>query len=367
MVKKLFTHESSLFFLLMTLVGIKLLGVLFATRIFASFSPLIDSNLYLSNFYVNDTSFRTSLVQLLSTFISSIAGPFLTHLIFGLISVMGFAYYYARGGRSWLILLFLLLPSSLIWTSIVGKEALFFGGMGLCLFIWSKFSVEKLDRLDWGGLIIGFSLCLMMRPHYGIVLVWLFTSTALVKRFEGNSAPLLLMGYILLGSAIYYFVWDELLLRGFYGIESTARASRFDFFGIDPKTSLGFEKFKQLVPLGIILGIIGPAPSELIDRVEFSPFFLEGVLILLLPFIIALNVYKKDFVFKAFFFRIFWFCLLPGVLFLMIIHAPFGLLNPGSAIRWRTDFEQLLYLAPTILFLRCIRARDEKNPTLSPK
>lgn len=358
MVKKIFTQESSLFFLLVALVAIKLLGVLFATRIFASYSPLIDSNLYLSNFYSNVPMLRTRVVQVSANFISGITGPFLTHLIFGLFSVIGFIYYYVRGGRSYLILLFLLLPSSLIWTSIVGKEALFFGGMGLCLFIWSKFSVEKLDRFDWVWLIFGFLLCLLMRPHYGISLAWLFTSTALAKRFDGGAAPLLLICYVILGLVIYYFLWDQLLSHGFGAIESTARASRFDFFSIDPKNTQGFEKFKQLVPLGTIVGVIGPLPSELIDRIEFSPFFLEGILILLFPFINALMAHKQDFIYKAIFFRIFWLCLLPGIFYLMVVHAPFGLLNPGSAIRWRVNFEQFLYLAPFLLFLRCI---NEKN------
>lgn len=350
MIKKFITKTSS--FLLAGLVAIKLLGVLFATKIFARYSPLIDSNLYLSNFYVDNPILRTTIVQVLANFISGVTEPLFTHLFFGLISVSGYFYYYLRGGRSWLILLFLLLPSSLIWTSIVGKEALFFGGMGLCLFIWAKFSVETLDLYDWAGLIVGLSICLIMRPHYGIVLIWLFASTALVKRFQVRAIPLLLISYFCFALVIYYFVWDNLLLRGFGGIEFAARASRFDSLGIEPKSFLGFEKFKSFIPLGIIIGIIGPLPSELITRIEFFPFFMEGVLILLLPFIIAFFVHKQVFAYKAIFFRIFLFCLLPGIFYLMVVHAPFGILNPGSAIRWRTDFEQILYLAPTLLFLR---------------
>ena len=357
MIKIFIPKTRPLYFLLATLFIIKILGVLFATRIFASYSPLIDSSLYLSNYYSNDPILRTRLVQLLANYLSGVAGPFFAHLIFGLFSVIGFFYYYARGGRSWLILLFLLLPSSFVWTSIVGKEALFFGGMGLCLFIWSKFLVERLDWLDWAGLIIGFSLCLFMRPHYGFALLWLFASTSLLKNFGGIAGILLFFSYIFFGLVIYNFAWGELLDRGFGAIDSAGRASRFDSFEIEPGSTQGLEKFKDLVPLGIIFGVVGPLPSELINRMEFFPFFVEGVLVLMLPFIVVLIMYKLDFCFNPLFFRIFWWCLLPGIFFLMVIHAPFGILNPGSAIRWRTNFEQFLYLAPTLLFYRCINER----------
>jgi hypothetical protein len=252
----------------------------------------------------------------------------------------------------------------LVTTKLIGLDfdrwegGSFFGGMGLCLFIWSKFLVERLDWLDWAGLIFGISLCLFMRPHYGIALLWLFASTSLLKHFGGSAGILLLISYIFFGLVIYYFTWDALLDRGFGAIDPAGRASRFDSFEIEPSSTQGLEKFKNLVPLGIIFGVVGPLPSELTNRIEFSLFFVEGVLILMLPFIAVLIMHKLDFRFTPLFFRIFWWCLLPGIFFLMVIHAPFGILNPGSAIRWRTNFEQFLYLAPTLLIYRRM---NEKN------
>lgn len=357
MIQKIIHHRPSLY-LIAGIVAIKVFGVLFATKVFARYSPLIDSNLYLSNFYANDRMLRTKIVQVLANSLVGITGEFWTHLIFGLISASGFFYYYLRGGRSYLILLFLLLPSSLIWTSIVGKEALFFGAMGLCLFVWAKFSVETLDQYDWIGLMIGVLICLIMRPHYGVVLFWLFASTVLIKRFDYGAIPLLIVGYLCLWVVIYYFAWDDILNRGFGGIEYSARASRFDTFGINPKIGYeGFARFKELIPLGIIFGIIGPLPSEIMSRPEFIPFFVEGVLILMLPIAIAVFAYKKISSYKTIFFKIFFLSVIPGIFYLMVMHAPFGVLNPGSAIRWRTDFEQFFYLAPFLLFLRCMNEK----------
>lgn len=356
-ISNFFKKEPTLLILLTSLVVIKLIGVLIATKIFASFTPLIDSNLYLINFYENHPMIRTKIVQNFAYSISRFVNPFFSHFIFGLISVLGYFYYYLRGGRSWLILLFLLLPSSLVWTSIVGKEALFFGGMGLCLFIWSKFSIEPLDRYDLVFLIIGFCLCILLRPHYGIVLVWLFASTLILKHFEKYAIMLLLIIFLVVTVAIYYFVWSELSKYAYGGIDFSARASRFVSLGIEPGSSLGLEKFKSLIPLGVIMGIIGPLPSEVIARFEFTPYFVEGVLILLLPFMIAMFALKRGFVHKAIFFRKFWFCLMTSILYLMVLHAPFGVLNPGSAIRWRTNFEQFIYLAPFLLLLKCMNEK----------
>ena len=33
----------------------------------------------------------------------------------------------------------------------------------------------------------------------------------------------------------------------------------------------------------------------------------------------------------------------------MVLHAPFGLLNPGSATRWRVNFEAIFHIAPLLL------------------
>jgi hypothetical protein len=42
---------------------------------------------------------------------------------------------------------------------------------------------------------------------------------------------------------------------------------------------------------------------------------------------------------------------LYAIIILVLVHAPFGILNPGSAIRWRVNFELIFYMAPLLLFL----------------
>ena len=153
-------------------------------------------------------------------------------------------------------------------------------------------------------------------------------------------------------SLVYLFVWDELLWRAFAGIEASARASRFELFGIAPMSVDGFQAFKSYIPLGTLIGVVGPLPFEVFNRIEFLPFLIEGVLILLFPLMIYGWAIKHPPPQIEVFNMMFWWCLMPAVIILMVIHAPFGVLNPGSAVRWRTNFEQIFYLAPFLLLCR---------------
>ncbi|MBT8573731.1 hypothetical protein G6699_09170 [Polynucleobacter paneuropaeus] len=358
---KKITKKWFLFFL----VILKISGVVFATMIFSRYTPLVDSNLYLKGYYSIDPSLRTKFIHYSAVFLNGLGGNFFAHFIFAIFSVVGLIYFCIAGGTRWVFLLFLLLPSSFVWTSIVGKEAVYFGAMGLVLVIWSKYALQDLSYVDKTLLFSGIVICILFRPHYSAALVWLFISTWIIKRGYG-SIPLILIALFTLGAiAIYFLAWEQLLLRGFGGIDPLARASRFEYFGIDQGTSAGYLKFKGLVMLGIVYGMIGPLPSEIFARLEFLPFFIEGLLILFFPLFIWILVIKKSFRLAPQFLQIFYWSLVPAMFMLMIIHAPFGLMNPGSATRWRTDFDQIFYLAPLLLFFRFMDYEEKTNTTLS--
>jgi hypothetical protein len=333
---------------ILLLVG-KLLCTLLAVFVFARFSPLIDAELYLSGFYISEISFRTKVIQSLVTLLSNIGGGLFVHYAFGLVSLVGVMYYYLRGGKRWQLCLLLLLPSTLIWTSVIGKETLFYGAFTLSLVIWARFVVRKCDVADYFLLGICAVVIAIFRPHYGMVIIWLYISAALLEMMKERALPWLCLLAFSSCALMFIFFWQELLLRGFGGIEATASASRFVLFGIDPNTSAGFNAYKSLVPFGAVLGILGPMPSELFARPEFIPFFLEGILILSFPVAVYVYACKQSFAGKQRFMTIFWICLVPAILLLVIIHAPFGLLNPGSAIRWRVNFEAIFHMAPLLL------------------
>ena len=334
---------------LAALLCLKLLCTLLGVFVFSRFSPLIDSDLYLSGFYVSDGSLRTRIIQGIVLTLSNFGGSVFIHWSFGVMSLAGVLYYFWRGGVRWQLCLPLLLPSALIWTSVIGKEAIFYGAFTLALVIWSRFVVRKCTATDYVLLSVALLVCAMLRPHYGVVLVWLFISVVLVEKFKNDSWPWLLL-LALLGCGILWLVaWGPLLDRGWGGIDPNARASRFVVFGIEPGTGDGFQTYKSLLPLGVLIGIVGPLPTEVYLRPIFTPFFLEGVLILLFPAVVYLYARKQSFEKKQLFKTIFWLSLVPAILALMVLHAPFGLLNPGSATRWRVNFEAIFHIAPLLL------------------
>lgn len=347
------------------LVGVKLVCTLLAVSVFARFSPLVDADLYLSGFYSSESAFRTRVIQWLVTLFSNFGGAYFAHWSFGIVSLSGLFYYYWKGGARWQLCLFLLLPSTMIWTSVIGKEAIFYGGFTLSLVVWVRFVTRKCTGSDYFFLIVAVLVCVVFRPHYAVAIAWLFLSTFLVDKTEENAWIWLSVSAFLGCCMVYAFVWDELLLRGFGGIEPSARASRFLLLGIDKKTSLGFEIYKSLIPQGALLGIIGPMPSELLARPVFIPFFLEGILILLFPVLVYIYANSQILKEKKRFNKIFWMCLAPAVFALMVLHAPFGLLNPGSATRWRVNFEAIFHLAPLMLFYGFFDDDRRENRPLS--
>ena len=150
-------------------------------------------------------------------------------------------------------------------------------------------------------------------------------------------------------------------------IEYSARASRFVDFNILPPAivlhlvddAIGsklhlvndiFISFKEALIKNWIYSIIGPRLDEIFVRIEFVPFFIEGIFILSFPGMcyfyaikIKINEFKK---FKLLFF----YCLIPSLMLIILVHAPFGILNPGSGIRWRVNFETIFYITPLLIF-----------------
>ncbi len=352
--------------LLAAVFFLKVFGVAFATLVFARFTPLIDSELYIKGFYDVDQPIRTIAIQWLAVVSSRLGGTYAAHFFFALTSASGLLYYFAKGGRRWIFILALLFPSALVWTSIVGKEALFYGAFTLSLVIWARFSTRKWDATDLAFLAVAVLVCGSLRPHYGVVIVWLFVSAVFIDKLEERAWPWLLLIAVLGCAVVSVFSWEPLLLRGFGGIEPSARASRFIYFGIDQKTGIGYDAYKMLVPWGALWGIIGPMPVELLSRPVFIPFFVEGVLIFLSPALVYLYAARQNFKSKKRFKTIFWLCLVPAILALMALHAPFGLLNPGSATRWRVNFETIFYMAPLLLLYGFLDEDHLEDRSLSP-
>ena len=166
----LLSENFALYFL------IKITGTFFAIYIFASFTPLVDAQLYLDfSSSMGGRPFRTKIVHAIASCLNYISNPFFTHLIFSIFSGIGILILsYVLKNR--FILLLLIAPSALIWTSIVGKEAIFYGTGTLLLAFWTiyiKDSHKKFNITNCLTILSLFLLCILFRPHYTIPLIYL--------------------------------------------------------------------------------------------------------------------------------------------------------------------------------------------------
>jgi hypothetical protein len=351
---------------ILVLLLVKLFSVTVTFFIVSNYIKFIDADFYLSGYFLQDKSIRIQMIQVLAWNLKNLVGPFFTHFLFSLISAAGIIYYYITGGKRWEVLLFLLLPSVFIWTSIVGKECISYGFFTLAIVIFAKYASGALRTYDFPFLIASIAVCMLLRPHYAIVLVWFLVAIPAIKKwdFKGSYKFLLVLSVTTMSLFIFNF-WDEILFRGYSAIDPLSRYSRYEYFQVQPNIANsilalqpGFIRFKELLPLGLFVGILGPMPYEVLDRPVLAVFLLDGLFVLLSPVIIYCIANRFLIKNRDLFFNIFFLCLVPSYLYLIFIHAPFGLLNFGSAIRWRINFETAFYLFPLLLIFNFL---DEKK------
>ena len=372
----------------------KLLATSFSLLIFDQFSPLVDAKLYQNEFYTAPgTVFRTAFIQTIVIKTNFIEHSIISHYIFSIISILGVIAYVLYTKPKWPILLILFLPSSMIWTSVIGKEAIFYLCFSVLLIMWNQY-IKGQFKLNHFLIVISASIvCIILRPHYFICIPWLFWVAVVLKK-KSNYKYIFLFSYLFIiismfsvifwGSYIDKYFGTELFditLRAFNYIDiSLGRSSRFEDLGLLDSNHLGIEvhnwsevnlnkilmRFQNYYWLGFIFGIIGPFLHEAIKRPEFIPFFIEGIIILISPiiFFLYLNV-KKLFNYKDINFLNYIYGVFPAIILVMIVHALFGILNPGTAIRWRVNFELIFYFAPMLLYFNILESKNEKNNSLS--
>lgn len=363
----LLSNNFSLYFL------IKIFGTAFSLYVFALFTPLIDMQMYL-NFSpcegaspcIENAALRTRIVHEIASSLNYISSPFFTNLLFSLFSGMGILILsYLLKNK--LILLMLLAPSTFIWTSIAGKEAIFYGANALLLLFWTiyiKDSHKKLTIFTCLGILSLLILCLIFRPHYSVPLLYLFASSYILLSYKLKKFKtfLVFLMITIISLAIIYFYMGaklpyNLIIHGYESISPSGFASRHEIFNIDlSQPYLEFDK--SLIFKYSFFSIIGPFPNELV-RIEFIPFFLEGIIIFFVPILTFIYYRRKRINDK--YFLLFKLSLLPAIFMAFIIHAPFGILNPGSAIRWRVNFELLFYAYPLILLLLSIKKQMDTS------
>ena len=378
--------------IIFTIIFTKLLATVFTLLIVDKFTPLIDARMYQDGLYkLEFITLRTYIVQQTANFISYFTHPLASHYFFSLFSSLGLIWFVRAYNPKWYILFILLLPTSMIWTSVISKESIYYLFFSILLILWIKIIHNEFKVKHLFALIISISICMILRPHYMVCIFWIYW-VAIILNNVTNYKLILFGTYFLIVLMILTIVffghyidsyWGTNLFdfktRAFTAISFEGNASRFIELGFTPEIlnnvhseeivsnqiSQNFNSMmNNLFFVGFIYGIIGPFYEEVINRFEFIPFFIEGVIIMSFPIIIFIRmlIIQKN-IFNNINFLNYVYGLFPAIILVMIVHAFFGLFNPGTAIRWRINFELIFYFAPFLLYFKNLEKKNEKNNT----
>lgn len=351
---------------------VKIFFTFFAVYIYQQFSQLGDTERYLSATLNTDDFFdRTRFTDnvfsvLMFIFSYKIVVNIFIACIFSFVffSVLKNTFYSKYNKLAWLVFF---LPSFQIWTSVAGKEVLAI--IGFLLVIKYVVYLQLNVKCNVLYLIIGVSLGVLLRPHYGLAYIYLLLSTIILARFKtGNISVgvyffvLSLLGIMFLICVSIsvelwspYFTEAMKIIRNYFIITDAKASREYIEWG-------GISGYLDNIYWGLVYSIIGPTLSEVINRVAYIPFFIDGIISFSLMIILVYKLYcsSRDF---AFYRKFFYFSFLPSFVMILMIHYPFGIFNPGAAIRYKQNISPLVYFYPLLVlsYIEIIKNNHRKR------
>lgn len=326
---------------------------LFSVFVFSKFSTLGDSDAYLTGHYDDDRAMRTVVITRIATAVSSITGNVvLAQLVFSLAAAAGVVYVVRQaalhGRYRWPLLMILLVPNFGVWASVAGRESLFIALLGF--FLGAVLGYFRRPRLFHLSLALAcVAGMVFIRAPYGLGLA-LFLAMFLLYRSgprTRTSAGVQVLLLALAAVVVLTIVWQA--LDQYITVEVLPRAK--SYFTLHSDTTRTWVHIDDAADLfsslwwSLPLALVGPTPMEVVERPLMLPFLLSGLVVfacllhsLVLAFRAPPGMLRKILV-------VGW---LPALAFILVTYVPFGIYNPGSAIRYASSF--LLFLVfPSLL------------------
>jgi len=240
--------------------------------------------------------------------------------------------------RKWVAII-LLAPSFNIWSSIASKEAVVVFAVGtVCAYLVGVYrQTQRLRLID----LIAVGLLAIYKAHYLVALGFVFAGLhlgRLVRQPEllvlGAGVATLIPLYLLRDTIDAYA--PQIVIHFFSG----AGASTRDAFWTDQ-----YDVFWR-APYGFWLSFVGPTLDEAVNnRLQLAALAESLILVAILGLYLLLNFYRMP----LFGFLMSW----SAVFWLLFANYPFGVMNPGSAVRYRTG-----YMIPLLAILIVLSSRE---------
>ncbi|WP_139336483.1 hypothetical protein [Pseudoalteromonas sp. SK20] len=326
-----------------TYFGVKVLYSFFAYFIYSEFTSLGDTERYLSGEFKADFFYNsTSMMDFVAGTLGNLMGGALANIPFAFLSFYGVYYSVTRLGLNNRQLVFVLallsFPSFGVWTSVASKEAIsvFYLGIiaGSIIDFINSFKVNK--KL----LIISIYLCLLFKPQYIIGLTSLYIFVVFSRKFKllGFGKFILVCLFFILSGILLYTLKDqinlftEILPKHF----STDAASTRENTIWVKENDVFFN-----APYGMFIAFFGPTFTEALAKPTHLIVWVESFIILSVFLMACLRLFLSS-VYSGkvniYFFGVFF----TAALWILFVHYPFGVLNPGSAVRYRESFYAFL-------------------------
>ena len=338
----------------------------FAHFVVASVTRLGDTPRYFngptawrSDWFYNSTTMMDSFASLFG----NILGPYFGSFPFLVLSFAGVYYPISKMELSkkqlYLLIIMLSVPSFGVWTSIASKEAVgvFYLGVILAGYIdiYQRRSVQ--NRILF---FIAVYLLLVFKPQYAVGVFALFVFTWFGRKFRFNGG-LKLLSFVLavaLGALALYLARDVIdslskIMPTHFSTE--AGSTRENTIWVDK-----YDFFKNSA-YGMYIGFVGPTLSEALSKPTHMAAWIESMFVIFFFFyfslkylLVSVRVSKVNIMFLGgFSLCTFW---------ILLVHYPFGALNPGSAVRYRESFYAFLVCLFLFLYLNASRSLVHRSP-----
>ena len=233
------------------------------------------------------------------------------------------------------ILLFFF-PSFSVWSSVAGKEAVLIFAIGVI----SGYLIRIFSRRERLGLVVLIAVYLVyiMKTHYIVALLYIF-GAAKFCRYLPKPGLIIFFASVASLFPLYFFreVFDSLsfdILPHFLG---SGRSTREPFWVEQ------YDVFWK-APYGMVQSFLGPTLEEamLAKNPIHVGAYLEGLAMIC---ILGYFMFEKIKSLPVFNFVV----ILFGTFWILFPNYPFGIMNPGSAVRYRTGYLMLIILLVIVL------------------
>jgi hypothetical protein len=300
---------------------------------------------------------RTSLIDLIAGTITRLfTTPLASHFFFCILSFYGLYYSLKRARLNKMamlgVILMLSLPDFAMWTSISGKES--FNVFTTGIIMGGLFDVlygKKLSNVVLMALCV--ILSLLVRPHYSIGLISLFSFVLFTQKAALKAKGMLILNIFIVAIFAYIVYIIALPFINDGGFVDIAQAYFIGFDDAGASRNANFwvtnsDYFTKMFS-GSWIAIIGPTFNESLNRPIYFPFFIESLLfIAYLLYYIVLSIIiqvKLKRLSQYFLIMLFYVIMLTA-----IMHYPFGVFNSGSALRYRSAFYHIFIILPVFMF-----------------